>query len=51
MVELKCFRVVPCGLSGLVVVDGAVHHDFEGFVVFTVYDEVFEHISELLDVL
>ena len=51
MVELESFRIVPGGLRGLVVVDGTVHHDFQGFVVLSVDDEVFECISEFLDML
>ena len=49
MVWLKGFGIIPSSLCGFVVVDWTVDHEFEWFVVFTVYDKVVEKSLELLD--
>ena len=42
VVRLEGFGIVPCSLSGLVVMDWTVDHGFVWFVVFPVHNELFE---------
>ena len=45
-VRLKGGRVLPSGLSRIVVVNGAVYHGLEWFVVFSVDNEFSEFVSQ-----